>query len=157
MDEEDISEAGIAPKIVTARAEFSGIGKKAPAPTKRGDWMGSLDDVVVSSSNTIGAKLLRIMGWKDGQGVGQRIDSRMLSRLKAKERVRAAETGRVPVVWSSAIMFPRLMLNDTQLMTRVLSRTTVTAMMKPGLRLVTHSPLETSRSRSLRPRTTCMD
>ena len=99
MDEEDISEAGIAPKIVTARAEFSDLGKKAPAPTKRGDWMGSLDDVVVSSSsNTIGAKLLRIMGWKDGQGVGQRIDSRTLAHLRAKERVRAAETGRVPLV-----------------------------------------------------------
>ena len=43
----------------------------------------SLDDIVKPVVSTMGVKMLRKMGWRDGQGVGPKI-KRKLRNLKAK-------------------------------------------------------------------------
>uniref|UniRef100_A0A8D2L4Y5 G-patch domain containing 1 n=1 Tax=Varanus komodoensis TaxID=61221 RepID=A0A8D2L4Y5_VARKO len=81
MDEEDLSEYGIAPKEITITDEFASkskdkikekarqiAGVAAPIP---GATM--LDEFIAPAKITIGIDLLRKMGWKEGQGVGPRI------------------------------------------------------------------------------------
>jgi hypothetical protein len=98
-----MSEAGIAPKVVSTKKAFAPAEKRA-VPAKNLGWLGNLDDLIKPSNESIGTKLesgvsrcpksilhrlLKIMGWRDGQGVGQRIDARKLARMKASARVRA--------------------------------------------------------------------
>ncbi|XP_054856734.1 G patch domain-containing protein 1 isoform X2 [Eublepharis macularius] len=81
MDEEDLSEHGIAPKEITVSDEFASKSKDkikekarqiagvvAPIP---GAIL--LDEYIAPSKITIGIDLLRKMGWKEGQGVGPRV------------------------------------------------------------------------------------
>ncbi|CAM4543155.1 unnamed protein product [Lepidochelys kempii] len=81
MDEEDLSEYGIAPKEITTTDDFAskpkdrikekarhiaGITSSIPGTT-------ALDDLIAPAKITIGVELLRKMGWKEGQGVGPRV------------------------------------------------------------------------------------
>ncbi|XP_019391388.1 PREDICTED: G patch domain-containing protein 1 [Crocodylus porosus] len=81
MDEEDLSEFGIAPKEITTTDDFASktkdrIKEKArqiagvaePIP-----GASVLDDLIAPARITIGVELLRKMGWKEGQGVGPRV------------------------------------------------------------------------------------
>ncbi|KAM3828770.1 G patch domain-containing protein 1 [Vipera latastei] len=81
MDEEDLSEHGIAPKEITITDAFASqskdkIQKKArqlaeivaPIPGAT-----VLDEFITPAKITIGIDLLRKMGWKEGQGVGPRV------------------------------------------------------------------------------------
>lgn len=43
----------------------------------------ALEDLIRPAQNTIGVKMLRKMGWREGQGIGPRI-KRKLRKLKAK-------------------------------------------------------------------------
>ncbi|XP_064015929.1 G patch domain-containing protein 1 [Pogoniulus pusillus] len=81
MDEEDLSEFGIAPKDITTTDDFAsktkdrvkekarqiaGVVASIPGTT-------AFDDLIGPSKITVGVELLRKMGWKEGQGIGPRI------------------------------------------------------------------------------------
>ncbi|NXK69389.1 GPTC1 protein, partial [Sylvietta virens] len=81
MDEEDLSEFGIAPKDITTTDDFASNAKDrikekarqiagvvAPIPGTT-----AFDDLIGPSKITIGVELLRKMGWKEGQGIGPRV------------------------------------------------------------------------------------
>ncbi|KAI9373069.1 DUF1604-domain-containing protein [Aspergillus egyptiacus] len=68
MDEEDIREAEESRTLHTNN-EFSGFGSTATDPTRSGGLM----DIFKPSGETIGVKLLKKMGWKEGQGIGPKV------------------------------------------------------------------------------------
>ncbi|NWI35605.1 GPTC1 protein, partial [Picathartes gymnocephalus] len=81
MDEEDLSEFGIAPKDITTTDDFASkandrikekarqiAGVVAPIPGTT-----AFDDLIGPSKITVGVELLRKMGWKEGQGIGPRV------------------------------------------------------------------------------------
>ncbi|KAI4127383.1 MAG: hypothetical protein LQ347_004628, partial [Umbilicaria vellea] len=68
MDDEDLADAEEARKLQTADS-FAGLGSTEEDASQK----GSLMDVLKSSGETIGVKLLRKMGWRDGQGVGPKV------------------------------------------------------------------------------------
>ncbi|NWV55809.1 GPTC1 protein, partial [Daphoenositta chrysoptera] len=81
MDEEDLSEFGIAPKDITTTDDFTSKAKDrikekarqiagivAPIPGTT-----AFDDLIGPSKITVGVELLRKMGWKEGQGIGPRV------------------------------------------------------------------------------------
>lgn len=65
MDDEDLADAAEAQHLETSDA-FSGLGGPVSDNTRHVDLFQTAGD-------TIGRKLLRKMGWKDGQGVGARV------------------------------------------------------------------------------------
>ncbi|KAL3590568.1 hypothetical protein FPOAC2_12762 [Fusarium poae] len=67
MDEEDLADAAEAQKVQTSQA-FAGLGS-SDQDTNAGGLMGLLR----AEGDTMGLKLLRRMGWKDGQGIGPKI------------------------------------------------------------------------------------
>lgn len=81
MDEEDLSEFGIAPKDITTTDDFASKAKdriKEKARQIAGvvaaiPGTTAFDDLIGPSKITIGVELLRKMGWKDGQGIGPRV------------------------------------------------------------------------------------
>lgn len=86
MDEDDLGEFGIAPRNVETTQLFSrekqqseqqNVGR-GPIGPFHGDSLDSmvrftLEDLVVPCRMSIGVKLLKKMGWKEGQGVGPRV------------------------------------------------------------------------------------
>ncbi|XP_030621528.1 G patch domain-containing protein 1 [Chanos chanos] len=84
MDEEDLSEHGIAPREIITTDDFASgrkdqIKDKARAITSLtapipGDTL--LEDLIAPAKSSIGVELLRKMGWKDGQGIGPRVKRR---------------------------------------------------------------------------------
>lgn len=71
MDEEDMAEAEEARTLQTTEA-FAGLGASAnPRPQD-----GSIMEIFRSSGETMGAKLLKKMGWREGQGVGPKVRRR---------------------------------------------------------------------------------
>ncbi|KAI6083614.1 DUF1604-domain-containing protein [Hypoxylon rubiginosum] len=74
MDEEDLADAAEAQKLQTAQG-FAG---------------GGLVDLFRARGDTMGVKLLRKMGWKDGQGIGPKI--RRKARLDVGDKQGAGET-----------------------------------------------------------------
>ncbi|CAN2389385.1 G patch domain containing 1 [Pristimantis euphronides] len=84
MDDEDLSEFGIAPKEILTTDDFASKAKDqirekarelasvtAPIPGAT-----ILEDLIAPAKITMGVQLLRQMGWKEGQGVGPRIKRR---------------------------------------------------------------------------------
>ena len=65
MDEEDLAEAEEARKLQTADA-FAGLGSTTGEQSQDGNLM----DIFKTSGETMGVKLLKKMGWREGQGVG---------------------------------------------------------------------------------------
>ncbi|XP_006867451.1 PREDICTED: G patch domain-containing protein 1 [Chrysochloris asiatica] len=81
MDEEDLSEFGIAPKAIVTTDDFASKTKDrilekarqlaaAAAPIPGATL---LDDLIAPAKLSVGFELLRKMGWKEGQGVGPRV------------------------------------------------------------------------------------
>lgn len=77
MDEEDLADAAEAQKLQTSQA-FAGLGSSTQDEMNSGELMG----LFRAQGDTMGLKLLRKMGWKDGQGIGPRI--RRTARLDIK-------------------------------------------------------------------------
>ncbi|KAM9607352.1 G patch domain-containing protein 1 [Trichechus inunguis] len=84
MDEEDLSEFGIAPKTIVTTDDFASKTKDrirekarqlaaAAAPIPGATL---LDDLIAPAKLSVGFELLRKMGWKEGQGVGPRVKRR---------------------------------------------------------------------------------
>ncbi|KAM4826000.1 G patch domain-containing protein 1 [Thomomys bottae] len=84
MDEEDLSEFGIAPKAIVTTDDFASktkdrIQEKARqlvAATAPIPGATLLDDFITPAKLSVGFELLRKMGWKEGQGVGPRVKRR---------------------------------------------------------------------------------
>ncbi|PGH11097.1 hypothetical protein AJ80_07285 [Polytolypa hystricis UAMH7299] len=68
MDEEDIREAEESREVQMA-ADYAGFGSTATDSTR----LGGLVDVFRVSGETMGVKLLKKMGWKEGQGIGPKV------------------------------------------------------------------------------------
>ncbi|KAI0026196.1 DUF1604-domain-containing protein [Xylariomycetidae sp. FL0641] len=75
MDEEDLADAAEAEKLQTAKG-FAGLGSMENDGFVR---RGGLADLFRAEGETMGVKLLRRMGWKDGQGIGPKV--RRIARL----------------------------------------------------------------------------
>lgn len=71
MDEEDLAEAEEARKLQTADG-FAGLGSTEDDNTRR----GFLLDLLKIEGETMGVKLLKKMGWREGQGVGPKVRRR---------------------------------------------------------------------------------
>ncbi|XP_004439839.1 PREDICTED: G patch domain-containing protein 1 [Ceratotherium simum simum] len=84
MDEEDLSEFGIAPKAIVTTDDFASktkdrIREKArqlAAATAPIPGAMLLDDLITPAKLSVGFELLRKMGWKEGQGIGPRVKRR---------------------------------------------------------------------------------
>lgn len=68
MDEEDMAEADEARKLQTADT-FAGLGSTAEERAQHEPFM----DVFKTTGETMGMKLLKKMGWREGQGVGPKV------------------------------------------------------------------------------------
>jgi G patch domain-containing protein 1 len=79
MDDEDIADAAEAQRVQTAEG-FAGLGSTQDDAVRR----GGLIDLFRVEGETIGVKLLKKMGWKEGQGVGPKV--RRTARLDESER-----------------------------------------------------------------------
>ncbi|XP_070201013.1 G patch domain-containing protein 1-like isoform X2 [Littorina saxatilis] len=91
MDDEDLGEHGIAPRHVATSGVFSSEEqsrkRRADAVMSTRDSIlpatGALTDLIVPDRLPVGIKLLRKMGWKEGQGLGPRVKKK---RKKKKEQ-----------------------------------------------------------------------
>jgi G patch domain-containing protein 1 len=79
MDDEDIADAAEAQRVQTAEG-FAGLGSTQDDAVRRGGFV----DLFRMEGETIGVKLLKKMGWKEGQGVGPKV--RRKARLDGIER-----------------------------------------------------------------------
>jgi G patch domain-containing protein 1 len=79
MDEEDIADAEDARRVQTTEG-FAGLGSTKDDAVRR----GGLIDLFRTEGETIGVKLLKKMGWKEGQGVGPKV--RRKARLDSVEK-----------------------------------------------------------------------
>ncbi|KAF7894335.1 hypothetical protein EAF00_007849 [Botryotinia globosa] len=82
MDEEDLADAAEAQRVQTAE-DFAGIGSTQDDAIRSGAFI----DLFRTDGETMGAKLLKKMGWKEGQGVGPKV--RRKARLGGIERSEA--------------------------------------------------------------------
>ncbi|TAQ85599.1 hypothetical protein B7494_g6076 [Chlorociboria aeruginascens] len=73
MDDEDIADAEEAQKVQTGEG-FAGLGSTQDDATRR----GAVIDLFRIEGETIGVKLLKKMGWKEGQGVGPKVRRKAL-------------------------------------------------------------------------------
>jgi len=81
MDDEDFGEFGIARKKITAVGDYSAGGDSNLDPKLResenvrftiGLGLAAVGKIVSGSEGNWGNRLLRKLGWKDGQGIGAR-------------------------------------------------------------------------------------
>ena len=68
MDDEDRADAAEAQKLQTSQS-FAGLGSSTQDELRAGGLMG----LFRADGDTMGLKLLRRMGWRDGQGIGPKI------------------------------------------------------------------------------------
>ncbi|KAI0155166.1 DUF1604-domain-containing protein [Xylariaceae sp. FL1272] len=68
MDDEDLADAAEAEKLQTA-SDYAGLGSTEDDGVRR----SGLSDLFKTQGETMGVKLLRRMGWKDGQGIGPKV------------------------------------------------------------------------------------
>ncbi|KAK4134768.1 DUF1604-domain-containing protein [Trichocladium antarcticum] len=78
MDEEDLAEAEESRKIQT-QAAYSGLGSTADDALRTSGLMGLLS----AEGDTMGTKLLRRMGWKEGQGIGPKVHRKARLELRS--------------------------------------------------------------------------
>jgi len=69
MDEEDMAEAEEARKLQTTDT-FAGLGSTINETSQHDSFM----DILKTSGETMGIKLLKKMGWREGQGVGPKVN-----------------------------------------------------------------------------------
>ncbi|KAH6610666.1 hypothetical protein Trco_000686 [Trichoderma cornu-damae] len=87
MDEEDLADAAEAQTLRTAQA-FAGLGSSTQEEVRAGGLTGLLR----ADGDTVGLKLLRRMGWKDGQGIGPKVRRGARLHLGTKPNAADGET-----------------------------------------------------------------
>lgn len=87
MDEEDLADAAEAQTLKTTQA-FAGLGSSTEDELRAGGLMG----LFRADGDTMGLKLLRRMGWKDGQGIGPKVRRGARLDLGAKSNLTDGET-----------------------------------------------------------------
>lgn len=89
MDEEDRGEFGIAPRQVQMRSNFSGQKRSRPSQFHEGTIPGEpvLQQLVQAVHETAAVRMLCAMGWRPGQGTGE--------RLSVKQKKQATEQHKV--------------------------------------------------------------
>lgn len=78
MDEEDLAEQAEAQKLETQNS-FAGLGSTEEDGVRK----GMFSDLFKTSGETMGMKLLQKMGWRQGQGVGPKVQRKARSSGKA--------------------------------------------------------------------------
>jgi G patch domain-containing protein 1 len=73
MDDEDLADAAEAQKVQTADG-YAGLGTTEGDASRR----GTILDLFKTEGETMGVKLLRRMGWREGQGVGPKVRRKAL-------------------------------------------------------------------------------
>ncbi|PSN30385.1 G patch domain-containing protein 1 [Blattella germanica] len=90
MDDEDMDEFGIAPKVLRATNDFndSDLKRKRSHHLSDGPIPGVpiLNEILQPARETVGIRLLMKMGWKPGQGVGPRVSKIEKRRMKAENK-----------------------------------------------------------------------
>uniref|UniRef100_A0A1B0D335 Uncharacterized protein n=1 Tax=Phlebotomus papatasi TaxID=29031 RepID=A0A1B0D335_PHLPP len=90
MDSEDTGEFGIAPKRIQAQEDFtSGSGgqkRKYTVAFETTNLENVLQKLMMPSRDNIGTRLLRKMGWREGQGVGVRLTKRAKKQAERQHR-----------------------------------------------------------------------
>ncbi|XP_014784018.2 G patch domain-containing protein 1 [Octopus bimaculoides] len=96
MDDEDFSEHGIAPREIVTSDQFKSKGGATKRKNLANSLLstnsflhnvdGALLDFIVPEKISIGVKLLRKMGWKEGQGVGPRQRKCRKKELKSSNK-----------------------------------------------------------------------
>ena len=90
---QDLGEFGIAPRAVTARETFNKQQEELPerAGLKRQADIHAvipgeppLQNLIIPAKSTVGARLLKSMGWKEGQGVGPKTVKYAANKDKSK-------------------------------------------------------------------------
>ncbi|BFZ12862.1 hypothetical protein BsWGS_15901 [Bradybaena similaris] len=90
MDEEDLEEHGIAPRKFATVANYTSEERKRKlnedskqlSATGHVDLAPALTDLVIPEQLPIGIKLLRKMGWREGQGLGPRVKKKKKKKTK---------------------------------------------------------------------------
>lgn len=73
MDEEDLADLAESQQVST-KAQFEGIGEGAQSRKP----VDLFEDMLRPKEDTMGIKLLRKMGWRQGQGIGPRVKRTMM-------------------------------------------------------------------------------
>ncbi|XP_033626324.1 G patch domain-containing protein 1-like [Asterias rubens] len=81
MDDEDLGDFGIAPRKIVTTGKFTNeeTRRKRPAQVVGPSVIpgeSPLQDLIVPSNDSMGARLLRKMGWRHGQGIGAKVRRR---------------------------------------------------------------------------------
>ncbi|CAG5055361.1 unnamed protein product [Parnassius apollo] len=89
MDEEDRGEFGIAPRHLQTNNEFSGQKRQRQQQFHDGPIPGEpvLQQLVRAVHETAAVKMLRAMGWREGQGTGERLVKEAKRRAKEQHKV----------------------------------------------------------------------
>ncbi|XP_026750397.2 G patch domain-containing protein 1 homolog [Galleria mellonella] len=89
MDDEDRSEFGIAPRHMQTQHEFSGQKRKIQQRYHDGPIPGEpvLEQLVKAVHETAAVRMLRAMGWRPGQGAGDRVSRADKVRAKRQHKV----------------------------------------------------------------------
>ncbi|XP_075985328.1 G patch domain-containing protein 1 homolog [Anticarsia gemmatalis] len=89
MDEEDRGEFGIAPRQLQTHNEFSGQKRQRQWAYHDGPIPGEpvLQQLVKAVHETAAVKMLRAMGWREGQGTGERVTRQQKRAAKQQHKV----------------------------------------------------------------------
>ncbi|KAH9629108.1 hypothetical protein HF086_008557 [Spodoptera exigua] len=89
MDEEDRGEFGIAPRQVQTQKEFSGQKRQRRTQYHDGPIPGEpvLQQLLRPVHETAAVRMLRAMGWREGQGMGERLSSKDKKKTKEQHKV----------------------------------------------------------------------
>ncbi|CAH2057096.1 unnamed protein product, partial [Iphiclides podalirius] len=89
MDEEDRSEYGIAPRQIQTKSEFSGHKRQRQQQFHDGPIPGEpvLQQLVRPVHETAAVRMLKAMGWREGQGAGERLPGEEKRRAREQHRV----------------------------------------------------------------------
>ncbi|CAH1640735.1 unnamed protein product [Spodoptera littoralis] len=89
MDEEDRGEFGIAPRQVQTQREFSGQKRQHRTQYHDGPIPGEpvLHQLLRPVHETAAVRMLRAMGWREGQGMGERLSSQDKKKSKEQHKV----------------------------------------------------------------------
>ncbi|XP_048001341.1 G patch domain-containing protein 1 homolog [Leguminivora glycinivorella] len=88
MDDEDRGEHGIAPRLMETQSEFTGR-KRQHTRYHDGPIPGEpvLEQLVRAVHETAAVRMLRAMGWRPGQGTGERLSRRQKNIAKEQHKV----------------------------------------------------------------------